>query len=174
MQEVYLSSAIKLFRQYKTLAEKAFEQIDETHLFTSINAESNSIAIIIKHLSGNMISRWTNFLNEDGEKAWRNRDCEFENDINYSKAELLKIWHNGWNVLFETLEKLTSKDLEEVIFIRNEPHSVIEAINRQLTHYSYHVGQIVFISKMTQNKNWKNLSIPKGKSNEYNQENFLK
>lgn len=162
MHTHYLSTCIKQFRQYKSLAEKAIEQIDDSKLFIQFNDETNSISIIIKHLSGNMISRWTNFLTEDGEKVWRNRDEEFINNIS-NKIELMEIWDNGWNCLFETIEKLTAEDLEKIIFIRNEPQTVLEAINRQIAHYAYHVGQIVFLSKAFINEDWKTLSIPRKK-----------
>ena len=162
MHTHYLSTCIKQFRQYKSLAEKAIEQIDDSKLFIQFNDETNSISIIIKHLSGNMISRWTNFLTEDGEKVWRNRDEEFINNIS-NKIELMETWDNGWNCLFETIEKLTAEDLEKIIFIRNEPQTVLEAINRQIAHYAYHVGQIVFLSKAFINEDWKTLSIPRKK-----------
>lgn len=153
------------------LGEKTFDQLNAGDLFWKYNSESNSIATIVKHLSGNMLSRWTNFLTTDGEKKWRNREEEFENTIN-SKQDLLSIWGEGWNCLFETLKSLKEEDLKKEIFIRNQGHTVIEAINRQLAHYPYHVGQIVFIGKMLKEENWKSLSIPRGHSKKYNEEKF--
>ena len=167
----YLESVKKQFAYYKMLAEKTFEQLSEEQLFWQYNAESNSIATIIKHLSGNMLSRWTDIFNSDGEKTWRNRDAEFENDMT-SHTQLLMIWHEGWRCFFETLENLTDDDLQKEIFIRHQGHTVLEAINRQLAHYPYHVGQIVFIGKMVCDSNWNSLSIPKGNSTKYNHSKF--
>ncbi|NLR93526.1 DUF1572 domain-containing protein [Flammeovirga agarivorans] len=169
----YLESIKKQFDYYKLLGEKTFEQVPEEKLFWQLNKESNSISIIVKHLHGNMISRWTNFLTSDGEKEWRNRDEEFDNDIK-SKEELLLKWNEGWECLFNAINSLTEKDLDKIVYIRNMGHSVSEAINRQLAHYPYHIGQIVFIGKVIQNDSWKSLSIPKGKSKEYNQNKFSK
>lgn len=168
----YLTSAIKQFEYYKMLGEKTFEQLSDESLFRQYNNESNSIAIIVKHLSGNMISRWSDFLTSDGEKSWRNRDAEFEGDIK-SRAEMMEAWNKGWNCFMETLNSLKENDLEKIIYIRKQGHSVMEAINRQLAHYPYHIGQIVFIGKMF-SKKWESLSIPKGKSNEFNKEKFTK
>ena len=169
----YLESVKKQFQYYKMLGEKTFEQVPEEKLFWQTNEESNSIAMVVKHLHGNMLSRWTDFLTSDGEKEWRKRDEEFDNDI-ASAAELLAKWNGGWNCLFEAIDPLTENDLEKVVYIRNMGHSVVEAINRQLAHYAYHVGQIVFIGKMVKNGDWESLSIPKGKSKAYNQEKFSK
>ncbi|HIC8643266.1 DUF1572 family protein [Elizabethkingia meningoseptica] len=169
----YLLSIKKQFAYYKALAEKTFDQLTEEQLFWQYNAESNSIAIIVKHLAGNMISRWTDIFTSDGEKEWRNRDGEFENDFN-TKEELIKYWHKGWNVFLATLESLTNDDLEKIIYIRNQGHTVMEAINRQLAHYPYHVGQIVYIGKMVCDENWKSLSIPRNASGSYNQDMFSK
>ena len=169
----YLNSIKKQLVYYKTIGEKTFEQIPEEKLFWKPNEESNSIAIIVKHLNGNMLSRWTNFLTSDGEKKWRKRDEEFNNDIK-TKKELLIKWEQGWSCLFETLNTLTHQDLNKEIYIRNMGHTVSEAINRQLAHYPFHIGQIVFIGKLIQNKTWISLSIPKGKSNEYNTNKFSK
>ena len=169
----YLDTVKKQFEYYKSLGEKTFEQIPEDRLFWQKNEESNSIAMIVKHLNGNMLSRWTDFLTTDGEKKWRKRDNEFDNDIK-NKAELLSKWNQGWICLFEALNQLTENDLEKEIYIRNMGHSVSEAINRQLAHYPYHIGQIVFIGKMIQNQQWHSLSIPKGKSKDYNKEKFSK
>lgn len=172
MQNDYLESVKKQFAYYKLLAEKTFDQVTEEQLFWQFNEESNSIAIIVKHLWGNMLSRWTDFLTSDGEKQWRKRDEEFENDLNNREALILK-WKEGWEVLFNCLNALNENDLSKEIFIRNQGHTVIEAINRQLPHYAYHVGQIVFIGKMLCNKNWNTLSIAKGDSKGYNAEKFL-
>jgi hypothetical protein len=167
----YLESAKKQFLYYKTLGEKAMEQIEPEQLFSAVNEDSNSIATIVKHLSGNMLSRWTDFLNSDGEKEWRNRDAEFENDLE-SKEALLASWNKGWECLFDALNKLKPKQLSQIIYIRNEGHTVVEAINRQLAHYPYHVGQIVFYAKQVKHSNWASLSIPKNKSNSYNKDKF--
>jgi len=169
----YLKSVKKQFEYYKMLGEKTFEQIPEEKLFWQLNDESNSISMIVKHLNGNMLSRWTDFLTTDGEKEWRKRDEEFDNDIK-TKAELLSKWVEGWDCLFKAINPLTKKDLEKEIYIRNMEHSISEAINRQLAHYSYHIGQIVFIGKIIRNEKWNSLSIPKGKSKEYNKEKFSK
>ena len=147
MSSSYLKSSLLQFGYYKELGEKTIEQIPEIKLSFQINDETNSIHTIVKHLSGNMVSRWTDFLNSDGEKEFRNRDDEFEDTIT-SKKELMKIWEKGWKVLFNTLEILSYHDLEKISYIRNEGHTVIESINRQLCHYSYHIGQIVMIGKI--------------------------
>jgi Protein of unknown function (DUF1572) len=167
----YLDSAINQFEYYKKIAEKTIEQITDEQLFWQYNSESNSIANIVKHLTGNMLSRWTDFLTTDGEKTWRNRDDEFINDIS-TKLELMSYWNKGWNCFFDTINKLEPDDLKKIIYIRNQEHTVIEAINRQLTHYPYRVGQIVFIGKMICNNQWKSLSIPKGNSVIFNNEKF--
>jgi hypothetical protein len=167
----YLESVKKQFLYYKILGEKAMEQLEPEQLFVSVNEDTNSIAIIIKHLSGNMISRWTDFLTSDGEKEWRNRDGEFEETIE-TREELMNVWNKGWTVFLDTLNSLTPDQLETIIYIRNEGHTVIEAINRQLAHYPYHVGQIVFYSKMLKKTEWNSLSIPKNKSNSYNADKF--
>jgi hypothetical protein len=169
----FLISAKKQFEYYKLLGEKTMEQLPEEKLFYRFNNESNSIALIVTHLSGNMLSRWTDFLTTDGEKETRNRDTEFENNID-KKIELLQLWDAGWNCLFDALNNLKEEDYNKTIYIRNQGHSVQEAIIRQLAHYPYHVGQIVFIGKMITDANWKSLSIPKNKSNEYNADKFSK
>lgn len=171
MSNDFLSSAIQQFEYYKMLGEKTFAQLDDENLFWQYNADSNSIASIVKHLSGNMRSRWTDFLTTDGEKEWRNRDAEFENDIQ-TKSALLAVWNAGWDCLFAALQSLTASDLQRIIFIRNEGHSVAEAIHRQLAHYSYHIGQIVFIGKMRCSNSWLSLSIPKGTSEAFNKDKF--
>ena len=167
----YLQSVNKQFLYYKAVGEKAMEQLEPQQLFFTVNEDTNSIAMIVKHLSGNMLSRWTDFLTTDGEKEWRNRDSEFENDLK-SKEEVLALWNKGWKCLFTALNQLRPEQLSEIIYIRNEGHSVIEAINRQLAHYPYHIGQIVFYAKQLKNSDWESLSIPKNKSNSYNADKF--
>jgi hypothetical protein len=171
--ESYLESVKKQFLYYKILGEKAMAQLEPEQLFTAINEDTNSIATIIKHISGNMLSRWTDFLTTDGEKEWRNRDAEFENDLQ-SKEEVLAVWNKGWDCFLTTLENLKPEQLSQIIYIRNEGHTVIEAINRQLAHYPYHVGQIVFYAKQLKKDDWNSLSIPKNKSGNYNAEKFAK
>jgi hypothetical protein len=148
----YLASSKEIFRAYKKLAEKAIAQVENDQLFIQPHPESNSIAIIVQHLSGNMLSRWTNFLSSDGEKPWRLRDREFEPVIT-SGAELQKAWEKGWNCLFDALDTLQEEDLVKTVFIRNEPHTALEAINRQIAHYAYHTGQIVYLAKSCQAAN---------------------
>ncbi|WP_299549572.1 DUF1572 domain-containing protein [Seonamhaeicola sp.] len=171
--ESYLSSVIKQFKYYKSLGDKTIEQFSFRELQKEFAPDSNAISIIVKHLAGNMRSRWTNFLTEDGEKEWRHRDTEFE-DTYTSKEELIEHWNKGWQCLFSAIEPLGENDLERIIFIRNQGHTVTEAINRQLAHYSYHVGQIVFLGKLLKGGDWESLSIPKGKSTSYNKEKFSK
>jgi len=163
MANDYINSVKKQFEYYKMLGDKTFLQVQDDKLFLQYNNDSNSIATIVKHLWGNMLSRWTDFLTSDGEKELRNRDDEFENDIT-SKEELLDKWNEGWNCLFNAINSLATDDLDKIIYIRNQEHTVMEAINRQLAHYSYHVGQIVFIGKMESKNGWISLSIPKGNS----------
>src|SRR6187431_1564289 len=167
----YLESVKKQFLYYKMLGEKAMDQLEPKQLFVSINEDTNSIAVIVKHLTGNMLSRWTNFLTTDGEKETRNRDGEFENDLQ-TKEQVLEVWNMGWDCFLGTLNSLQPEQLSEIIYIRNEGHTVIEAINRQLAHYPYHIGQIVFYAKQLKNSEWNSLSIPKNKSNSYNAEKF--
>ncbi|WP_282136050.1 DinB family protein [Seonamhaeicola maritimus] len=171
--ESYLSSVIKQFRYYKSLGDKTIEALGFEELQKELVRDSNSVSIIVKHLVGNMRSRWTNFLTEDGEKSWRERDSEFE-DTFTSKDELVENWNNGWACLLNAIEPLTEEDLECIIYIRNQGHTVTEAINRQLAHYSYHVGQIVFLGKLIKGEHWDSLSIPKGESKTYNKEKFSK
>lgn len=171
MENNYLKSIKQQFEYYKTLGEKAIEQLEPSQLFVCLNEDSNSIAIIVKHLSGNMLSRWTNFLTSDGEKEWRNRDAEFESEIT-TKEELLIEWNKGWDCLFNALSEVNERNLSAIIYIRNEGHSVIEAINRQLAHYPYHIGQMVYVSKLLKKTEWTSLSIPKNKSTDYNNDKF--
>lgn len=173
MPNSYLNSILKQFQYYKSLGEKAFDQLSEEQLFWKSDSEANSIAIIVKHMAGNMLSRWTNFLKEDGEKSWRNRDGEFENSF-HTKEDVLNVWDQGWKCLFDALNQVNDDNLESIIYIRNHGHTVTEAINRQLSHYSYHVGQIVFIGRMLKKENWVSLSVPKNQSKEYNKEKFAK
>lgn len=173
VNESYLESVKKQFLYYKMLGEKAIHQLEPEQLFVSLNEDTNSIATIIKHISGNMLSRWTDFLTSDGEKEWRNRDAEFENDLK-SKEEVLIVWNKGWDCFENTLNDLKPEQLSDIIYIRNEGHTVIEAINRQLAHYPYHIGQIVFYAKQLKNSSWDSLSIPRNKSGNYNAEKFAK
>jgi hypothetical protein len=162
----YVKDSIALFRQYKRLADRAIEQMTDEQLYTAIDPESNSIAIIMKHIAGNMRSRWTDFLSSDGEKPNRNRDTEFE-AAPATRAELLAMWEEGWRLVFAALEPLSDSDLTRKVLIRTEPHSVMQAINRQVAHYAMHIGQIVFLAKHLAGANWKTLSIPRGKSAEF-------
>jgi hypothetical protein len=167
----YHSSVKKQFQYSKTLGEKTFSQLSDEELFWQYNEDCNSVAIIVNHLWGNMKSRWTDFLTSDGEKKWRARDLEFESVIQ-DRIELLQKWEEGWECLFTSLESITPDNVDTTIFIRNQGHTITEAINRQLCHYAYHVGQIVFLGKMIKGSKWKSLSIPKGKSDEFNQQKF--
>ncbi|MFD0990810.1 DUF1572 family protein [Mariniflexile jejuense] len=171
--ESYLVSIIKQFEYYKSLGDKTFNQLTFDEIQWQSSEDSNSISIIAKHIIGNMLSRWTNFLTEDGEKPWRNRDDEFK-DTYTSKEDLLAAWETGWFCLLNTLKSLKTEDLERIIYIRNEGHTVTEAINRQLAHYPYHIGQIVFLGKLLKNDQWQSLSIPKGDSQKYNDAKFKK
>ncbi|HVS92534.1 MAG TPA: DUF1572 domain-containing protein [Mucilaginibacter sp.] len=171
MDQNFLKSVIRQFEYYKMLGEKAMEQLPEEKLFWQYNDESNSIYTIVKHLSGNMLSRWTDFLTTDGEKEWRNRDAEFENDAQ-SRDQLMVLWQKGWDCLLNTLKSLNEGDLQKIVYIRNQGHTVMEAINRQLAHYPYHIGQIVYIAKMIADSDWKSLTIPRGASGSFNAEKF--
>ena len=164
--ELFLEESIKSFKGLKSNAEKATEQLSDQELHWSFNEESNSIAIVMKHLAGNMLSRWTDFLTTDGEKPNRNRDGEFEDDFT-SRAQLMEFWNKGWKVLTDTLNGLSEDDLLKTVTIRNEPHTVIRAIQRQLAHYAYHCGQIVYVAKQLRGKEFKTLSIPRGESAKY-------
>lgn len=166
--ELFLQSAIKRFNEYKTLGDKTIERLSIEQLQQQPNAQSNSIALIVQHMHGNMKSRWTNFLTEDGEKSWRNRDAEFEVQP-HSKEGIIQRWNAGWDTVFNALHLLKEDDLLKPITIRQQPLTVIDAINRQLAHYSYHVGQIVYLGKWLLAENWESLSIAKGKSEAYNE-----
>ncbi len=159
----YLENSIKEFKKMKELGDKSFLQIKDEDFFWSPDENTNSIAMIIRHLSGNMISRWTDFLTTDGEKENRKRDEEFENVFYTDKDDIMSRWENGWKRLFEALESLSEDDLLKEVKIRKEPHTVLAAVNRQLTHYAYHIGQIVYIAKHLEGDRWKSLSIPKRK-----------
>ncbi len=171
MTKEYLNSVKKQFEYYQLLGEKTFAQLSDDQLFWQYNEECNSIASIVKHIWGNMLSRWTDFLTSDGEKPWRDREAEFVNDIR-DRAELMGKWQEGWNCLFTALNSLTEENFDTVVYIRNQGHTVMEAINRQLAHYPYHIGQIVLIGKMALNDQWSSLSIPRGNSKEYNADRF--
>jgi hypothetical protein len=164
LPEHYLEEAILQLRKVKDLADKAMAQIRDENWFTTLDEESNSIAVIVKHMAGNMRSRWTDFLTSDGEKPDRKRDLEFEIEVRDSKESLLKRWEIGWRCLFDALTPLKPEDLGKTVLIRGEPHSVIQAINRQLSHYAYHVGQIVFLAKHFAGARWQSLSVPRRKS----------
>ena len=163
----YLEDSIALFRHYKKLGEGAIAQVSDEHLRTVLDPEMNSVALIVKHMAGNMRSRWIDFLTSDGEKPDRNRDTEFEAPPATREA-VLKLWEEGWAQVFAALEPLSDADLAREVTIRNEPHSVMQAINRQIAHYSYHVGQIVFLAKHFQAEKWKSLSVPRKGSADFN------
>ena len=169
----YFSSILKQFQYYKSLGDKTISQLSFEELQKEFSEDSNSITIIVKHMVGNMLSRWTNFLTEDGEKSWRDRDNEFIDSFS-QKDDLLEAWEKGWTCLFQAITPLDEKDAERIIYIRNQGHTLTEAINRQMTHYAYHVGQIVFLGQLIKGSSWESLSIPKGKSIEYNKEKFAK
>ncbi|MGA9041290.1 MAG: DUF1572 domain-containing protein [Terriglobales bacterium] len=164
----YLEDSIALFHHYKKMVEGAIEQVNDEHLFATMDEEMNSIAIIVKHMTGNMRSRWTDFLTSDGEKPDRNRDTEFEQPPS-SRQELLEIWEEGWHRVFSALEPLSEADMGRTVPIRGEAHSVMQAINRQIAHYSYHCGQIVLLAKHFKGREWKSLSVPRNRSAEFNQ-----
>ncbi len=173
MSSSYLPSILKQFQYYKSLGEKTIEQLSDEQLFWQSDAEANSIAILVKHIAGNMLSRWTNFLSEDGEKSWRNRDDEFVGSFQ-ARQDILDAWEKGWTCLFDALDQVNDDNLESIIYIRNMGHTVVEAINRQLSHYSYHVGQIVLLGRMQKKEEWTSLSVAKGTSKEYNADKFSK
>lgn len=164
----YLADSLALFRYYKKLAEGAIAQVQDEQLTQTVDQESNSVAIIVKHMAGNMRSRWQNFLTTDGEKPDRHRDTEFEAPP-ATRAELMAVWESGWKYVFDALEPLTDADLTRTVLIRTEPHSVMQTISRQIAHYGYHVGQIVFLAKHFSSAHWKALTVPRGKSEEFNQ-----
>jgi hypothetical protein len=169
--ENFQSISAKMFRYYKGLADKAMTVLTEEEVHLVPNEESNSIAILVHHMSGNMLSRFSDFLTTDGEKEWRDRDAEFE-DHYPSKEAMLQDWETGWNCLFSTLDSLTPEKMTEIVYIRNEGHTVLEAITRQVAHYAYHTGQIVYLAKLIRNKEWQTLSIARGNSRGFNQNKF--
>ena len=166
--ENYHADALTSFRNYKKMAERAVEQVSNEEFFALIDDEANSIALIVKHIAGNLRSRWTDFLTTDGEKEFRKRDTEFEL-IADTRESLMEFWEAGWQALFDNIEPLTAEDFSRTVTIRGEPHMIVEAINRQLTHYAYHVGQIVLLAKHFRSAEWKTLSVPRNKSTEFNQ-----
>lgn len=169
----YILSVKARLSYYKGLGEKSISQLSDSEINYAPSVESNSMSVIVKHISGNMLSRFTDFLTSDGEKEWRNRDAEFEGEIE-SIEELLKVWNKGWAVVFKTLEELQPKDLLTTVYIRMEAHTVIDALNRQLAHYPYHIGQMIYLAKAIKGSAWESLSIPKGKSNDFNSSMFNK
>lgn len=173
MEATFLKDVIKRFRNYKELGDKTLSQLQEKDLFFCPSPASNSIAVIIQHMYGNMMSRWTNFLTEDGEKHWRRRDAEFT-AMQLSRADLLSFWEAGWKCLLETLESLQPEDLDKTIYIRTEPLTAYDAILRQLAHYPYHVGQIITIARILKDDQWQSLSIAKGESNAFNESMGMK
>ena len=164
----HMEDSLSLFRYYKKLGEGAMAQLSDEQLFVALDPEMNSIALIMKHMAGNLRSRWTDFLTSDGEKPDRNRDSEFEAPP-ATRAALLEMWESGWACLFSALEPLSESDAGRTVKIRGEAHSVMQAVNRQLAHYAYHVGQVVFLAKHLQSEQWKSLSVPRGQSGQFNQ-----
>jgi uncharacterized protein DUF1572 len=166
--ESYLDDVRRQFHGQKKLAEKAMAQVTDAQFFATLDPESNSIALIVKHIAGNARSRWMDFFTSDGEKPDRHRDSEFEIEEREGRAALIERWEKGWGYLFEIVDHLAPEDLERVVTIRGEPHTVVKAVNRQLAHYGYHIGQIVFLAKHYAGPRWESLSIPRGKSEEFN------
>lgn len=164
----YLSESLSSFRNAKKMAERAIDQVSDDEFFAAIDVEANSIAVIVKHIAGNARSRWTDFLTSDGEKADRDRDTEFEL-MNDTRESLMNFWESGWQAVFDALEPLQPEDFSRTVTIRGEPHTIIQAINRQLTHYAYHVGQIVFLAKHFKASDWKTLSVPRNQSKQFNE-----
>ena len=169
----FLQSAVKRLTYYKELGDKTFAQLTENDFHYQPNESSNSIAIIIQHMAGNMLSRWTDLLTTDGEKEWRNRDIEFE-EQHMNKEQLIGSWEKGWACCLGAIASLTEADLGKTIYIRSEGLTLADAINRQLAHYPYHVGQIIYIGRMIKNETWQNLSIPKGRPDQFNRQTNTK
>ena len=163
----YIADSLAVFRSWKGLAEKAMAQVHDDEFHRTIDPESNSIAVIVKHMAGNMRSRWRDFLTTDGEKPDRHRDTEFEMPEQLSRAQVMELWERGWKYVFDALEPLTEADLTRTVYIRSEPHSVMQAINRQVAHYANHIGQIIFLAKHFRSSEWKAVTIPRGKSDEF-------
>lgn len=170
----YLTSVKQQFNYYKSLGDQTFDQLTDDQLFKEVVDGTNSIAIIAKHIAGNQLSRWTDFWSTDGEKEWRNRESEFELVDIKTREALIKKWNEGWSCLFSAIDSINEQNFSTLIYIRNMGHTIPDAVNRQLCHYSYHVGQIVFLGKLLKGDNWKSLSIPKGQSDTYNLEKFAK
>ncbi len=170
-EDYYLKSALYEFNRYKTLGDKTFAQLSEQEVQWSYLENENSISQIVKHIVGNMLSRWTNFLTEDGEKSWRNRDKEFVNPYT-SKEEMIVAWEKGWKCLFDAMNTINETNFSSKVYIRGEAHTIVDAVNRQLAHYASHVGQIVLLGKMQKGSEWKSLSIPKGESKAFNAKKF--
>jgi hypothetical protein len=166
--ENYHKDAVSAMRAYKKLAEKAIAQLKDEEFFVTLDEEANSVAVVMKHMAGNMISRWTDFLTSDGEKPDRNRDMEFVIDATTTKDDVLAYWERGWKCVIDAIEPLTQEDFEKTVLIRGEKHTIVQAINRQLMHYAYHIGQIVFLAKHFRSAEWNSLSIPRNKSTEFN------
>src|ERR1041384_7620506 len=164
----YLEDALSSFRAYKKLAEKAIAQLKDEEFFVTLDEEANSVAVIMKHMAGNMISRWTDFLTSDGEKPDRHRDMEFVIEAQTTKDDVLAYWERGWKCVFDAIEPLKPEDFEQTVLIRGEAHTIVQAINRQLLHYAYHIGQIVFLAKHFRSAEWTSLSIPRNRSAEFN------
>jgi len=164
----YFEDAVSSFKSYKKLADKAIAQLNDAEFFVTLDEEANSVAVIMKHMAGNMFSRWTNFLTSDGEKPDRNRDMEFVIEANTTKNDVLDYWERGWACVFAAVEPLTLEDFEKTVMIRGEKHTIVQALNRQMTHYAYHIGQIVFLAKHFRSTQWNSLSIPRNKSAEFN------
>jgi hypothetical protein len=164
----YHEDAVKAFRAYKKLTEKAIAQLKDEEFFVTLDEEANSVAVVMKHMAGNMISRWTDFLTSDGEKPDRNRDMEFVIDAQTTKDDVIAYWERGWKCVLDAIEPLTVKDFEKTVLIRGEKHTIVQAINRQLMHYAYHIGQIVFLAKHFRSAEWKSLSIPRNRSADFN------
>jgi hypothetical protein len=169
--ENFLAISRKMFQYYKGLADKSMAVLSEEEIHFLPNEESNSIAILVHHMSGNMLSRFTDFLTSDGEKEWRNRDAEFE-DHYASKADMLADWEKGWNCVYQALDTLSNEKMMDIVYIRNEGHTVLEAVTRQVAHYAYHVGQIVYLAKLIRNREWQTLSIARGASGDFNKNKF--
>ena len=166
-----MESCIQQFQYYRVLGDRTFSQLSDSQLFESPDEVSNSIAIMVNHMKGNMLSRWTDFLTSDGEKEWRHRDREFEEVIE-TREQLLAAWNEGWDCLFNALSEVNETNFDTIVYIRNQGHTVVEAVLRQLAHYSYHVGQIVYLGRSLKGSDWKSLSIPKGESSNYNKGKF--
>lgn len=171
MKSNYLNSTRKQFQYYQQLAEKTFDQLEDEDLFWQYNAESNSIAIIVNHIWGNMMSRFTDFLTTDGEKDFRQRDLEFENVIK-TRDELMAKWQAGWTCTYAALDSVNEENFDTIVYIRNQGHTITEALNRQMAHYAYHIGQIVYLGRMIKGSDWASLTIPKGESKAFNAKKF--